>query len=128
MALSACTVKHTANVARDNSEIVIKLMVAVIKNADGRLRYGARVQRQMIDWYRLIVRSVIEEDRRALGQASAEVGARLELVARPTAAADEWRRDERHGAEVHLQTLLGKNVKQDGPAYGVADENRAIFE
>ena len=34
---------QTANVARDHSEIVVKLMVAMFKDADGRLRYGARI-------------------------------------------------------------------------------------
>src|ERR1051326_8542297 len=36
-----CTLIQIENIARDHSEIIVKLMVAMIKDADGRLWYRA---------------------------------------------------------------------------------------
>ena len=38
-----CTLIQTANIARNHSVIIVKLMVAMIKDADGRLWYRAGI-------------------------------------------------------------------------------------
>src|SRR5262249_41363252 len=61
-------------------------------------------------------------------EAFGEVGAGLDVVARPASVAYEGRGDEDEGARFEARGPFGENVDQDGSADGMAAEDRAVIE
>src|SRR6185503_10444757 len=67
-------------------------------------------------------------DRNGFGKSRAEVGCGINVLTRPAALSDKWRRDEEYRAKSRLRWCLRESVDQYRATDRMTDDDRAIVE
>jgi len=104
---------HGLDVVCHFGEIIVELVIATRQTSDRRVWKGRRGQLDVRKRHRLIVVALIEEEGWAVAKGGGRLSRQSQVIAWPTAFADEGRRNQKDAREPSLHGGAGQVVHQD---------------